>query len=90
MINYGRVYGDTVPKPVEVTAGMVYVASNVQPYTKTFDDRETSGYVFDYIAYTKEEYIQILSDKNDALTAELLDTQEALCDIYEMLEGGLL
>ena len=51
MINYGKVYGDTAPKPVEVTAGMVYVASNVQPYTKTFDDRETSGYVFDYIAY---------------------------------------
>ena len=90
MINYGKVYSDTEPKSLEVTTGAVYIASNVQPYTEHFEEGDMVGYTFDYVAYTKDEYIEMLSKKNDSLEAELLDTQEALCDIYEMIAGGML
>lgn len=88
MINYGKVYSDTVPKSIEVTPGAVFLASNIQPYVEHFDEGDEIGYMFDYIAYTKDEYIELLSEKNETLEAELLDTQEALCDIYEMIAGG--
>ena len=86
MTNYGRVFGGQIPPHVKVTTKKVFVTSDVQPYK----DDIVEGYTYNYVAYTKEEYIRLLSEQNDQLNAELLDTQEALCDLYEMIAGGAL
>ena len=89
MTDYGIVYGSVQPQPVEVTNSAVFITSNVQPYTQTLDNGVFEGYSYHLISYTKNEYIKILMDKNRSLETDLLDTQSALCDISEMLEGGL-
>ena len=89
MIDYGTVFKSNKPQKVEVTDTAVFIASNIQPYTQTLDNLEIEGYHYDLVSYTKNEYIKILLEKNQSLETDLLDTQSALCDIYEMLEGGL-
>ena len=86
MINYGKVFSSTMPPHVKVATKRVFVASDIKPV----ESGDISGYEYNCIAYTKEEYIRLLSEQNDHLTSELLDTQEALCDLYEMIAGGAL
>ncbi len=88
MINYGHTYSDIEPPKVDVQQTMVFVAENIQPYTKVIDEDHTmKGYEFDYYGYTKDEYIHKMDEDNANLQTELLDTQSALCDVYEMLGG---
>ena len=49
-------------------------------------DNEFIGYeVATETEYTKDEYIQMVSDKNSALENELTSTQIALTEMYELL-----
>ena len=49
-------------------------------------DNEFIGYeVATETEYTKDEYIQMVSDKNSALEEELTNTQIALTEVYELL-----
>lgn len=45
-----------------------------------------SYYQYDLYEYTAQEYVGVLQELNDELKTELLDTQMALCDIYEAME----
>ena len=40
-------------------------------------------YEFNQRRYSKDEYIALLSEKNQELEAQVTDTQLALCEIYE-------
>ena len=89
MIDYGIIRGAEEPQALEITSEMIFVASNVEPYEYGEDERHINrGYQYHYVSYTKNEYIKLLSEANDELKEELLDTQSALCDIYESLLGG--
>lgn len=69
MIDFGLVKGKTQPPEVQMTDKMVFVAANIQPYSETIDDLTISGYQYDYKAYTKDEYIQLLTQQNtDAIS----------------------
>lgn len=89
MKNYGIVYSSVSPQPIEVTSSSVFIASNIGEYEEEIEGKLTSGFKYNLIQYSKDEYIKILEEKNQRLEADLLDTQSALCDIYELLEGGL-
>lgn len=88
MINYGIQRGYVRPQEIEITASAVFVASNITPYTKEYDGKVEEGYEYEYIGYTKDEYILQLARDNKKLQQDLLDTQLALCDLYESIEGG--
>ena len=85
MVNYGVVRGDKSPELVEINVTGVYVASDIQPYEEEIvdDDNNTrtmSGYQYNYILYTKDEYLVILTKKNaelDQKNAELEDELQA-------------
>jgi len=50
------------------------------------EDNEFIGYeVATETEYTKDEYIQMVSDKNTALENEITNTQIALTEVYELL-----
>lgn len=90
MKDYGKVRGAIRPPVYDITDEYIYIASNVQPYEEIVDGYVNSGYEYDYVAYTKNEYLILLINQNNDLQAELLDTQSALCDVYELLnEGGI-
>ena len=89
MIDYGKVKGSIRPSPIEITATKVFVASNIIEYVEDFDGVEVTGFEYDYVEYNKDEYIQYIGEQYDELQTQLLNTQLALCDIYESIGGWL-
>ena len=80
MINYGKVRSSQAPKSIEITSSQVFIAKNISKYEETFDDYIMQGYEYDYVGSDKDEYILLLHN-------QILDTQMALCDIYESIGG---
>lgn len=64
MINFGRVHGTQKPKDIEITSSSVFIASNITPYEEEIGDKIISGYEYDYVSYTKDEYILTLYNMN--------------------------
>jgi len=87
MILYEHIKSSTKPENVEVTSSHVFLAKNIQTYEENLEGTLISGFVYDCEAYTKDEYIKLLDEKNTQLMEELLNTQMALCDIYETIGG---
>ena len=83
MIHHGIVSSDIMPQPTEITNQSVFVASEITEYEEVLDGHIIHGYKYNLIEYTKDEYIHLLE-------SDLLDTQMALCDIYEIINGGTL
>ena len=79
MKNYGVVKGTSYPKKIEVTDTAVFIASNIQPYEDEIDSGIERGYKYNYIEYSKDEYIAFLHES-------LIDTQLALCEIMEAMD----
>ena len=70
-------------QPLIVNKDTVYVHSNIVQATDEDGNVIDNLYVYDEVQYTKDEYIQIMADKNSQLEKELTDTQLALCELYE-------
>ena len=88
MIIHKNVESGSYPEAVKILADKVLVADTVRQEQRAGIERENIPvYVYDITEYTKDEYIDIIRKKNDELETELLDTQSALCDVYEMIEG---
>lgn len=87
MIDYGRVRGNDKPEPIHITDSKVFVASNIQKYSEFIDEYLMEGYEYDYKCYYKDEYIQLMGTQYEELQTQLLNTQMALCDLYENIGG---
>lgn len=85
MKNYGLQRSAVEPKAVEITESKVFVATDINQVTATMDEQEVQEYQFNLVEYDKDEYIKIISEKNEELEQQMTDTQLALCDVYEML-----
>lgn len=85
MKNYGLQRSAVEPKAVEITESKVFVATDIEQVTLTMDEQEVREYQFNLVEYDKDEYIKIISEKNEELEQQMTDTQLALCDVYEML-----
>ena len=71
MTTYTKVHSTARPQEVEIKNNYVFVASNIVSYTEEIDDKVISGYEYDCIQYTKDEYLLLLTTKNKALEEEL-------------------
>lgn len=85
MKNYGLQRSAVEPKAVEITESKVFVATDIEQVTLTMDEQEVQEYQFNLVEYDKDEYIKIISEKNEELEQQMTDTQLALCDVYEIL-----
>ena len=83
MKEYKKIHSSARPKDIEITANAVYIVSNVTPYEEDFDGRVVTGYEYDCIEYTKDEYLVKLAEENADLRQQIIDTQLALVEIYE-------
>ena len=88
MKDYGVVHSTERPAEIQVTETSVFVASNIKQYTNTYDGYTENGYEYNYVGYDKDEYIQTMASENKVLEEQLLTTQEAICELYEMLLEG--
>ena len=78
MINYGKVRSSEIPQEIQITPDCVYVASNIEPYELLNEDKVLTGYEYDYTAYTKDEYIQLILEENSKTITELEDELSAV------------
>lgn len=85
MKKYGLQRSAVEPKAVEITESKVFIATDIKQVTLTMDEQEVQEYQFNLVEYDKDEYIKIISEKNEELEKQMTDTQLALCDVYEMI-----
>lgn len=72
-------------QPLIVNKDTVYVHTNIVQATDEDGNIVDGLYVYDEVQYTKDEYIQIIAEKNETLERDLTDTQLAIAEIYESL-----
>lgn len=87
MEQYQKVRSVQQPETKVIDDFSVWVAENITPVSEAGTDEQPGfeGYEYDLTQYTKDEYIQLIDEKNASLEAEITSTQLALCDVYEML-----
>lgn len=83
MTEIGIVRSTVKPNAVEIDDYSVYVNSNIQTVQTATDDEPATEYEYNQIRYDKNEYIKIIADRNSALESQMVDTQIAICEIYE-------
>lgn len=71
MKDYGVVYGSIEPQTIEITPTSVLIASNIEPYEQEVDGHTISGYKYNYIEYSKDEYLLQQTNNINALQEEL-------------------
>lgn len=66
----------------------VYVHTNIRKYEPE-DELMKKGdlYVYDEVQYTKDEYIQLISDENTNTKERLTANEQATADLMMMLGG---
>ena len=74
MIDYGRVRGTQEPPTTEITSRCVFIASNITSHNETVDGEVQTIYEYNYIGYSKDEYLSQINAENVSLKDELLDT----------------
>ena len=75
-------------QPLIVNKDTVYVHTNIVQATDEDGNVVDGLYVYDEVQYTKDEYIQIMAEKNETLERDLTDTQLAIVELYETIQGG--
>lgn len=85
MKDYGLTRSTVEPQAVDIKDTKVFVATDIEQVTVTTDEGDVQEYQFNLVEYDKDEYIRMMSEKNDDLEQQVTDTQLALCDVYEML-----
>ncbi len=81
MQNIGIVIGDALAaRPLVVGKNKVYVHTNIMPI------ENSTMYSYNEVQYDKNEYIEMMAEENGKLKNELINTQLALCEIYESME----
>lgn len=85
MKNYGVQKSSMLPNNFEITNSKVFVYENIEEIISKFEDQEITEYQFNLIEYDKDEYIKIISEKNEELNQQIIDTQLALCEVYELI-----
>jgi hypothetical protein len=80
MIDYGRQRSTVKPEPMVLDESSVWVHTNIQEVEETVGEEVFSGYEFNMVQYTKDEYIGKLDN-------QLTDTQLALVEVYELILG---
>ena len=87
MTNYGKVRSTVKPAPMVVDDYSVWLHSNIEAVSENVgEDNEFIGFEFDMIQYDKNEFIKKQAEDNFELSSKLVDTELALCEIYEMLD----
>lgn len=85
MKNYGVQKSSVLPNNFEITNSKVFVYENIEKIISKIEDQEIMEYQFNLIEYDKDEYIKIISEKNEELNQQIIDTQLALCEVYELI-----
>lgn len=87
MKDLGIVQSTVKPSEVDIKDTKVFIASDIKEVKEEGTDGQPGfeGYSYNLVEYDKDEYIQMIQERNSALEDETTAIQMALCDVYEML-----
>jgi len=87
MKQYGTQRSTIKPEDVEITESKVFTYESITEIKvkNPESDDEITMYKFTLTEYDKDEYIRILAEKNASLEKQMTQSQEAMCEIYEMM-----
>lgn len=86
MVDYGTVRSTVKPDDVEIRETKVFIASNIQEVSENVgEENEFVGYEYGLQEYEKDEYILLQAQRNETLEKQVVDTQIALCEVYELM-----
>lgn len=85
MKDYGLTMAMEIPKEIDIKETKVFVSTDIEQITVETEEDTHTEYQFNLIEYEKDEYIQMMVEKEKDLERQITDTQLALCDVYEML-----
>lgn len=86
MVDYGTVRSTVKPDDVEIRETKVFIASNIQEVSENVgEENEFVGYEYGWQEYEKDEYILLQAQRNTTLEKQVVDTQIALCEVYELM-----
>lgn len=83
MKDYGLQRSAVKPSEREFTETKVFVYTDIKEVVESSEDGDINLFEFNMIEYDKDEFIELLSDKNKSLESEITEIQLALCDVYE-------
>jgi hypothetical protein len=83
MIEHGKVRSTVSPDPLVIDEHSVWVHSNITPVEEAVGEEMFTGFEYDMIQYDKDEYIKIITEKNQNMEAQLTDVQLVLVELYE-------
>lgn len=85
MIELKNVRGsqETVPQ-LEVNIDTVYTRTGII----AIDEPDFKGWQYDEIQYSKNEYIELMGEKNQALEGQILESKLAMAELVEIVVGG--
>lgn len=86
MIDYGLVRSTVRPPELVIDEYSAWLNTNIKEIVETMDGlHDFVGFEYYQIQYDKNEFIQLLSNKNKELENQLTDTQIALVELYERM-----
>ena len=83
MKDYGLQRSAVKPSEREFTETKVFVYTDIKEVVESSENSNINLFEFNMIEYDKDEFIELLSDKNKSLESEITEIQLALCDVYE-------
>lgn len=86
MKDVGIVQGsEAQAKDIIISVDTVYVHSDIKKVQKK-DEKDPDVWEYHEVQYGKDEYIELIAEKNKTLEKQVTDTQLALTELYEMKE----
>ena len=86
MTDYGTVKSSVCPEPMVIDEFSVWINTNIEETTETGEGgEEIKGFQYQMIQYTKDEYIQMMVEKNQKTDQQVTEAQLALVELYEMM-----
>lgn len=87
MKDFGRQRSTVKPDEMVIDEFSVWIHSDIQEVSEPgIDDQEGfTGYEFNMVQYTKDEFIMQQAEQNKVLQEEVTNTQLALCEVYELM-----
>lgn len=83
MKDYGLQRSAVKPSEREFTESKVFVYTDIKEVVESSENGDINLFEFNMIEYDKDEFIELLSEKNKSLESEITEIQLALCDVYE-------
>lgn len=85
MKDVGIVQGsEAQAKDIIISADTVYVHSDIKKIQKK-DNKDPDVWEYHEVQYGKDEYIELIAEKNKTLEKQITDTELALTEVYELL-----